>query len=122
MDVSPAALNAIIPNGASRSNDITIPFGRRVYAIVTPAAWTTAVLEFEISYDNGQTYALAYQVNGTTVLSLASAAIAGGVKTVLFDGALTDYFDGVGRMRLKSGTGAGTNQAAERVIKVIVGS
>lgn len=107
-----------IPNGASASNAINVQ-AEAIAVIFTPAAWTAAVLAFEISLDNGTTWVPVVDDGGTEV-SIASAQMSVASRAMV-NATILGKLQGLSPLvRLQSGpVGARVAQGAARVIEVI---
>ena len=108
-------LTATIANGAALSDAIQLS-GHQLAAIQMPAAWTAASIGFHVSHD-GVTYVPLYKQDGSTLvaITLPTADKAFGLDDGIVDLAPWNY------VKLWSQTGgAGVNQGAERIIKVVV--
>ena len=109
---------ATIANGESASTAITLNPGERIVGIIMPAAWTTANIVPSVSYA-GTTYqyALSY---GSAIQMFPVAGF-----TTQLDPVDADKISRLPYVKLVSATAAGSvittvNQAAERVLQVIV--
>lgn len=101
-----------IANGASQSGVIPLA-GRRIRAIHTPAAWTTAALTFLAAETPSATYDPVYDDGGTEV-SVAQANVV--ADRAIVNATILAKLDGLGFVKLRSGTaGAAVNQGADRV-------
>jgi len=101
-----------ISNGGSLSGALAVPSGSVVRGIVTPAAWTTAALSFDVSQD-GSTFESLRTADGTefAISPLPTTAF------VPFPTML-----GVVKIKLRSGlVGATVNQGADRIFSVVTG-
>lgn len=106
-------IDLTIANGASVS-DVAQLGGRQLVGLITPAAWTTAVLTFQ-ACAAGTNYRDVY--DDAVERSIASATI-GASRFLALDS--IDWF-GMGLLRLRSGTSASpTNQGAERVFQLVL--
>lgn len=101
-----------IANGASLSGPLNIA-SRNFFGIIMPSTWTSAVLTFQGSFD-GTNYFDLYDENGTEV-----SFIVGASRYVIIS--TPSKFLGLKKLKVRSGTsGSAVNQAAERVVGVIV--
>lgn len=108
---------ATIANGASVSGAIRLDTEQLV-AIVTPAAWTAAVLEFELSVDGGLTW-LPVVDDAAAAVSVASATVAAGARAIVA-ATIINKLKGLPLIRLASGAaGARVNQGADRAFVII---
>ena len=102
---------ATILSGASLSGSIDLGT-TRLFAIIMPAAWTTANLTFQVSAD-GTTYNNLYDDTGTEVTVTAAASqyivISSPAKML-----------GARWFKVRSGTNtSAVNQAADRVVTIV---
>jgi hypothetical protein len=106
-----AYTTATIANGASLSGAVDL--GRyRLARIEMSAAWTAAAITFQVSRD-GVTYYNLYDKTGTEYSVTTDAS-----RGVIIP--LTDFL-GVQFLKVRSGTaGAAVNQAAERVLNLVL--
>jgi hypothetical protein len=110
------AHTATIANGESVSAAITIT-NESPLAILMPAAWTTAAVTLEASWDGGTTWrGVIYDATGSQCNSIASPAVSA-VYALSLDGLLS--LSGA-QVRLRSGTTASpVNQGGARTIVLI---
>lgn len=107
-----------IPSGEAVSSLITLAPGERIVGIIMPGAWTTANLVALVSADNSTfQYAISY---GTAIQMFPVAD-----RTTLMDAIDADKISRLPYVKLVSATASGStvtavNQAAERVLQVIV--
>ena len=110
-----SVITATIANGDSVSGSIALG-DDPVVAIRMPAAWTAAVVTFQVS-DDGTTFGDLYNLAGdeTTVQIPAGGALAGKVV------ALSPWeFAGARYIKIRSGTGASpVSQGAARTLTLI---
>jgi hypothetical protein len=106
---------ATILSGAALSQGILI--GDKVLCgILAPAAWTAAVLTFQVSFDDGLTWADYYD-DGANEQTLVAGAMAASGKYIALD---ASQFAGVTWVKVRSGTtGSPVNQAADRLVTLI---
>jgi hypothetical protein len=98
-----------IASGASISDSLDLE-GKIPVAVIMPAAWTAAVLTFQISMDNSNWYDL-HDRYGEITQSVAAEVI-----SVLEPAS----FLGARYLKVRSGTsGTGVNQAAERSMTLV---
>tara|TARA_X000001382_G_scaffold97453_1_gene71815 strand:- start:99 stop:452 length:354 start_codon:yes stop_codon:yes gene_type:complete len=99
-----------IANGASLSGSVDLG-GRKLCAIIMPAAWTSAAITFQASMDGStfyDVYDAAVERNVSVGASYYSAL------------AIADYI-GIRHLKLRSGTsGSAVNQSADRVITLVL--
>lgn len=108
------SIPALISSGSSLSAAINLG-GLRLFAIVMPAAWTTANITFQVSADNGATWSNLVDQNGTEL-----TAVAGAGQCIVLS---PTQFSAFQYLRLRSGTNASpVNQAADRTLQLIVRS
>jgi hypothetical protein len=101
-----------ILSGASLSDALNIA-SRNFFAVIMPAAWTTANLTFQGSYD-GTTYYNLYDEAGNEVTFTAAAS-----RYILIS--TPAKFLGLKKLKVRSGTsGSAVNQGADRAIQIIV--
>ena len=101
-----------IANGSSLSDALNIG-NRDVFALIMPAAWTSAGLTFQGSFDGTNYYNL-YDDAGNEISFTVGAS-----RYVVI--ASPAKFFGLKKLKIRSGTsGSAVNQAADRVIGVIV--
>lgn len=111
MSINEQIFQATIANGASLSDAVNMHSGR-LFAIHMPAAWTTADLTFQGSYNDGETYLDLYDETGAEVTVTAAAA-----RYILID---PNKWFGLRNIKIRSGTsGSAVNQGAERVLNII---
>ena len=102
---------ATIVSGASLSDSVAIPYTHTLIGIVMPAAWDTAALTFQGSFD-GSTFGDLYDDTGTEV----TVPTAAGRVVYISDANLRAVI----ALKLRSGTaGTPVNQTAERLITVL---
>jgi len=112
---NPAALSAVITNGASLSTAIDLGI-TRLSRIAMPASWTAANLTFQVS-DDGVTYRNLYDSAGTEVQVTAAASRSISLHS------LYALFQDVRWLKIRSGTSAAAvNQGAERTLSLVVRS
>jgi hypothetical protein len=100
-----------IANGASLSSAVNIG-SKTVLGVVMPAAWTTANLTFQVSYD-GTNYANLYDKDGTEYTVTAAAS-----RHIYVEPA---QWVGVKYIKVRSGTsGTPVNQGADRSVVLVV--
>jgi len=101
-----------ITSGTSLSAAISLNPGYFPCAIYMPAAWTTAGITFQVSFD-GVTYYNLYKEDGTEY-TLTTPAASNAI-------ALTPgYFAGAAYIKIRSGTsGSAVNQGADRSIIIL---
>jgi len=101
-----------IANGASLSGALNIG-ARDLFGLIMPSAWTSAAITFQGSFD-GTNYFNLYDDAGNEI----SFTVAASRYVVISSPA---KFFGLKKLKIRSGTsGSAVNQAAERVIGVIV--
>lgn len=101
-----------IANGASLSGALNID-QRNLFAILMPAAWTSAAMTFQGSYD-GTTYYDLYDENGVEINFTVAAS-----RYVLISAPIK--FLGLKKLKVRSGTSASAvNQGGDRAIGIIV--
>jgi len=106
-------LTATIASGASFSNTIDLSFHVLV-GFVTPAAWTTAAIDIEVSIDGVNFFTNTYDSSGITTGIYLTPVVSSGYSVDAL--ALIPY----NFVRFRSGTTAvPVNQAAARTISVI---
>jgi len=110
-DLAVRPVTVTIANGASLSGAVDLG-PNRLFAIIMPAAWTTANLTFQVSAD-GTTYNNLYDDTGTEVTVTAAASqyivISSPAKML-----------GARWFKVRSGTNASAvNQAAARVVTIV---
>jgi len=104
-------VTATIAESASLSGEINLK-GGRLFAIVMPAAWTTANLTFQAATLQGGTYNDVYDEDGTEVAVTAAAS-----RLIILEPA---RWLGVRNLKVRSGTtGTPVNQAAARSVILI---
>lgn len=106
-----------ILSGAALSGDYDLSgaSGLTIVGLITPAAWTAAVLTFSVSLD-GITYYPLYNSSGVEV-QLASSVLTVASAWIGLD---PSDFVGIPHVKLRSGTNAATvNQAADRTVLLI---
>lgn len=100
-------IQTIIANGTALSPAVCI-FNSRLIAIQFPAAWTAAVLTFQVSMD-GITYTDLYDSLGNEISVVVAANHGVALDVTLFAG--WEF------LKIRSGTGAvAVNQAADRAL------
>lgn len=110
-NLDPVVVTATIANGASLSGAVDLKSGR-VVALAMPAAWTAAVVTFQVSVDGGGTYQDLMDQYAAEV----SLAVAQG-KTYQLDPAM---FLGFSNLKVRSGTSAAAqNQGAARDLALV---
>jgi hypothetical protein len=110
--VGPLTFSAAIANGASLSDAIDLG-GRRLGAIVMPAAWTAAALTFQVSVDGTNYYNL-YDQDGVEFSLSADTS-----RTIVID---PSYFALFRYIKIRSGTaGVPVNQGADRILVPVAG-
>lgn len=110
MPMIAASIAFTIANGTSLGPSISLGAGLPV-TILMPAAWTTANLTFQISYDGTNFYNL-YDDAGNEVTVTAAASEALAIDPSYFQGALY--------LKVRSGTnGTPANQGADRILSVV---
>ena len=103
-------LTATIAINTSLSDAVCVK-GLNVCGIQMPAAWTAAVLTFQVSMDDGTTFQNYYRDDAE--LSYSTTMAAAGLSF----GFLPTIFDGVTHIKVRSGTAsAAVNQAGARSI------
>jgi hypothetical protein len=110
---SPAvtASTATIANAASLSDAVTIAAGKQVRGFKIPAAWTAAVMTFDVSYD-GTNYFSLTDPNGVEFQQAVTVDTFVPFPTVV----------GITNIKLRSGTkGSVVAQGAQRLVSVLVG-
>jgi hypothetical protein len=106
-------LNAVIASGTSVSQSIDLSFHVLV-GFVTPAAWTTAAIDLEVSIDGTTWFTNMYDSLGVATGIYLSPVVSSGYAVDAL--ALIPY----NFVRFRSGTSASpVNQAAARTISVI---
>lgn len=101
-----------IANGASLSDALNIA-SRNFFGVIMPAAWTSAAMTFQGSFD-GTNYFDLYDETGTEV----SFTVAASRYVIISSPA---KFLGLKKIKVRSGTsGTPVNQAAERTVGLIV--
>lgn len=101
-----SVLTATIASGASLSGAVDLGSGGRAARIAMPAAWTTANLTFQASYD-GITYNNLYDKDGVEYTAQAAAS-----RSILLP--VADWY-GIRYLKVRSGTSAAAvNQGAAR--------
>lgn len=99
-----------IANGASLSSEIDLK-GSGLVGVIMPAAWTAAVITFQVGAPAGDLVDL-YDKTGTEY----SLTVAAGHACIIPPADMPM----IGRLKLRSGTGAAAvNQAQDRVIYLI---
>jgi len=112
---------ATIPNGAAKSNAISL-YDTASMSLLLPAAWTAADLTFEASFDGGTTWGEVWDDANAEVL-IAAATIAARVGDAIVGGAIIAKLLGLPMIRLVSGnTAAEVNQLADRAFTVVLKS
>lgn len=111
-------VSATIASGASVSSAISINPGERIVGLWMPSAWTTANVTIQASYD-GTNY-LPVISYGAAIQMFPSAS-----NFTTIDAVDADKISRLPYVKLVSSTASGTtitavNQAAERVLQVIV--
>lgn len=106
---------ATILSGAALSQGILI--GDKVLCgILAPAAWTAAVLTFQVSFDDGLTWNDYYD-DGANEQTLVLGAMAASGKYIALD---ASQFAGVTWVKVRSGTSASpVNQGADRLVTLV---
>ena len=105
---------ATISTGTSLSPAVNLG-GLRVFGLSMPAAWTTASMTFQTSYDNGVSWQNMYDVNGNEVSVTVAAS-----RNIAIDPVL---FSAVPMIKLRSGTAASpVNQAQDSLVTLILRS
>jgi hypothetical protein len=111
-------LIATIPNGTAVSNGFQLHDHNSII-LTTPAAWTAAVLTFDVSLDGVTWYPL-YD-DAAAEVSIASATI--GASRAIAAATILNKVLGATWVRLRSGAaGAPVNQGAARAFGVILKS
>ncbi len=104
------SLSATIASGASLSGTINVG-GLRLFAITMPSAWTAAGVSFQVSSDEGATWANLYDASGNELVSTADAGRCIALDPVPFS--FAQY------LRLRSGTAsAPVAQSSDRVLQL----
>ena len=111
-------VTATIASGASASSVVSLNPGERIVGIIMPAAWTTANIVPSVSY-NGTDYQYAISY-GAAIQMFPTASC-----TTLIDAVDADKISRLPYVKLVSATASGStvtavNQAAERVLQVVV--
>ena len=103
-----------IANGASLSGASADAKQKTLVGVVTPAAWTTAGVSFQVSYDNGTTYVVLWDDTGAEYTIPAVPAS----RYVAVD---PTKFLGVTNIKIQSGTSAATtNQAGSDIVTLVL--
>lgn len=111
-DLDPEVINANIANGASLSGAVDLTVGKFLVALQMPAAWSAAVITFDVSYDNS-TFAPMYDSTGTEKSLTVSTS-----RFVYLD---PSQWAGIRYIKVRSGTvGSVVAQGGSRDIKLIV--
>lgn len=107
-------ITAVIANGESLSTAVSLKPNQTAARIKLPAAWTAAVVAFQVSNDEGVSYGPLYDGNGDEYFLTVDAG-----RNVLLDPAV---FGSIHTFKLQSGkTSALVNQGEERTIEIAVG-
>lgn len=110
MSFDPGVVNAVITiaTDAAKSAIIVIPSGEVAAALQTPAALTSTACTFEVTTDGGTTWVPLRAVGGASAYSVTVAA-----------SQFTPLDDAVMSVAKSIRLVMGTNEAADRIIKVI---
>lgn len=108
-------VDVTIANGESLSDATTLNSGWPV-GIVIPVAWTAADLSFDVSWDNGSTFAPLFDDGGEVTVPSAVIPTAE-VRYIAID---PTKFHGATDLKIRSGLlGAEVNQGDERILTVV---
>lgn len=105
-----------IANGASLSDAIKTD-GYAVVAVITPSGWTTAIISFQASHDNGTTYNVVWDGTAATPAEFSAGSVPASRYVAIPAGLLL----GATHIKVQSGTSAATtNQAGGDIVTVVI--